>query len=332
MAGQADALVMGENSSDDVSDHERARADFAAALEAGLSSDAEKSIPCRFLYDARGSELFEEITVQPEYYPTRTEAAILADCAGEIANMTDSGTVLLEFGSGSSQKTEILLDALQDKLAAYVPLDISKAALDDAVARLSDRYPELRMLPIAGDFAKPVKLPPHLADEPHLGFFPGSTIGNLEPDDAVAILESMRETLQPDGRLVIGTDLVKPLDRLVPAYNDAAGVTARFNLNVLERANRELGTDFDTEAFRHAAIWNDGKNRIEMHLVSLRDQTVNGLSKPITIAAGEHLHTENSHKYTREGFKALAARAGWTTRATWTDRDDLFAVHVLVSQ
>lgn len=312
-------------------DRERARRDFASALETGLSSRAEKSIPCRFLYDARGSELFDEITRQPEYYPTRTEAAILEDCVGEIANMTADGAVLLEFGSGSSLKTEILLDAIADKLAAYVPLDISQAALDDAVARLSKRYRDLRILPIAGDFSKPVKLPPHLAELPHLGFFPGSTIGNLEPEDAVALLRSMRETLEPQGRLVIGTDLVKSLDRLVPAYNDAAGVTAAFNLNVLERANRELGTDFDTEAFRHAAIWNDEKSRIEMHLVSLADQTVHGLSKPVRIAAGEHLHTENSHKYTLESFAALADAAGWTTRQTWTDRDDLFAVHVLES-
>ncbi|MEO1205358.1 MAG: L-histidine N(alpha)-methyltransferase [Pseudomonadota bacterium] len=301
--------------------------DFADALFDGLTK-GEKSIPCRFLYDAKGSDLFEQITRQPEYYPTRTEAAILKTCAPHIVARSNPNTVLVEFGSGSSLKTEILLSAF-NHLAAYIPLDISQAALDDAVGRLNARFPKLSITPITADFSAPIDLPEEFSDHEHLGFFPGSTIGNMAEADAIALLGSMRETLGKNGRLVIGTDLVKPLDVLLPAYNDEAGVTAAFNLNVLRHANRVIGTDFDLSKFRHESIWNADKSRIEMHLISLTDQTIRGLSKPITISKGEHLHTENSHKYTVERFHHIAETAGWTPTEVWTDPSNLFAVHDL---
>lgn len=304
------------------------RQDFADALLAGLTGTA-KSIPCRFLYDAKGSELFEDITRQPEYYPTRTEAGILEDCSDDIAAETVDGTVLIEFGSGSSLKTEILLVELHHKLAAYVPLDISEDALDDAVERLSRSFADLKIVPIIGDFSHPISLPDAWKNKPHLGFFPGSTIGNLVPEEAIALLASMRETLGPGARLIIGTDLVKPLEHLIPAYNDAAGVTAAFNLNVLRHANRMLGTDFHLANFRHEAVWNAEKSRIEMHLISTLDQTITGLSQSIRLQEGEHLHTENSHKYTIDCFHDLAAKAGWRASKVWTDDRDFFAVHAL---
>lgn len=302
--------------------------DFASALFEGLTQ-RKKSIPCRFLYDAKGSDLFEDITRQPEYYPTRTEAAILKDCAPAIASSASRDTVLVEFGSGSSIKTEILISAFATSLAGYVPLDISQAALDEAVERLEKRFPKLSITPVTADFSKPIRLPEGDAKQGHLGFFPGSTIGNMVEADAIALLKSMHETLGATGRLIIGTDLVKPLDILIPAYNDSAGVTAAFNLNVLRHANRVIGTDFDLSKFRHEAIWNAEASRIEMHLISLADQKINGLAQPVAISEGEHLHTENSHKYTIERFHALAQSAGWTATQVWTDEAKLFAVHDL---
>jgi len=305
--------------------------EFVEALLDGLKGD-KKSIPCRYLYDARGSELFEGITRQPEYYPTRTEAAILEECAPMIAASLPEAPVLLEFGSGSSLKTEILLDAIAAKLTAYIPLDISPAALEEARDRLARRYPDLNIEPITADFHEPVRIPDRYTGNPHIGFFPGSTIGNLLPDEAVHLLESFHETLRPDGRLIIGTDLQKPLEVLLPAYNDAAGVTADFNLNVLRHANAAAGSDFDMEKFEHVAVWNDERARIEMHLVSKTDHTVTIGGQRVRFRQGEHLHTENSHKYTIEGFHDLVARAGWKPVRVWTDDNDYFAVHDLVSQ
>ncbi len=300
---------------------------FAAAVLDGLSRP-EKTLPCRFIYDRAGSELFERITALPEYYPTRTEIGILESCAAEIVARTPAGTVLIEFGSGSSRKTEILLRAL-DRLAAYVPLDVSAAALEDASRRLHRRFPGLRVIPLVGDFRTPPRLPDDLADRPRLGFFPGSTIGNFAPDEAVLLLRSMAEALGRDGRLVIGVDLLKGAEVLIPAYDDAAGVTAAFNLNLLARANRDLGADFDLAAFRHEARFNEERGRIEMHLVSVREQVVRVLGQSFSFAAGESIHTESSHKYTSEGFRTLAARAGWTARRMWSDAAGLFSVHEL---
>ncbi|HUS96242.1 MAG TPA: L-histidine N(alpha)-methyltransferase, partial [Hyphomicrobiaceae bacterium] len=274
--------------------------DFAAALVDGFSG-AQKSIPCRFLYDAAGSALFEEITELPEYYPTRTEIEILRARAPEIAREVEPGTVLIEFGSGSSIKTELLLAEMPD-LYAYVPIDISSAALREAHARIAQCFPALRVLPLCADFSKPLAMPPEIEGRPRLGFFPGSTIGNLPEPAAVKLLANMAGIVGPGGRLVIGADLKKDQRRLIAAYDDAAGVTAAFNLNLLKHANRVLGADFDVSQFDHLATYDPGHGRVDLYLVSQIDQTVNVLSRRFTLAAGEKIHTEHSHKYDIEGF------------------------------
>ena len=296
---------------------------FERDLIEGLSR-ARKSLPCRYLYDARGSELFEEITALPEYYPTRVETEILRDCAREIADRTPPGSVLVEFGSGSSTKTEILLSQLHD-LAAYVAIDVSSSALQDARMRLRDRFPRLRVECVVGDF-RSVALPLDLAGAPRLGFFPGSTIGNLEPAEAQALLRRFAAVLGAGSRLILGVDVIKDPAILVPAYNDAHGVTAAFNLNLLTRANRELGANFDVSAFRHVAIWNEQLTRIEMRLVSLRDQTVRIGDRTFRFVAGETIHTENSHKWPDGVFEDIVTDAGWRIARRWSDKDGLFRV------
>ena len=287
-------------------DEDVAPAGFAADALQGLGA-SQKTLPCQYLYDARGSELFEAITGVPEYYPTRTEIGILEAGVDDIVAQTPVGSVLVEFGSGSSRKTEILLAAL-DKLAAYVPVDVSATALADARVRLAARFPALRVEPVVGDFRDPLLLPDDLAERPRLGFFPGSTIGNFRPAEARALLRSMAAALGSGGRLVIGVDLRKGSAALLPAYDDAAGVTAAFNKNLLARANRELGADFDLDGFRHEARFNGAESRVEMHLVSERAQTVRLLGRSFAFRPGETIHTENSHKYTIEAFQAPGAR------------------------
>ena len=301
--------------------------EFANALLAGLSAPA-KSIPCRFLYDAVGSALFERITGLPEYYPTRTETRILRERAEDIARDAAPGNVLIEFGSGSSTKTELLLEKMH-RLHAYVPIDISHTALGEAHARIKRRFPDLRVLPVCGDFSQALALPPEIDGRPRLGFFPGSTIGNLTEAAAVKLLANMAKILGHGARLIIGADLKKDVRRLLRAYDDEEGVTAAFNLNLLKRANRELDADFDVGQFDHLALYNEGKGRVELYLVSLADQTVNLSGERISFAAGERIHTEHSHKYDIEGFQVLAARAGWRPHEVWTDEEVLFSVHVL---
>ncbi|MDB5594527.1 MAG: egtD [Hyphomicrobiales bacterium] len=299
---------------------------FAEAVIEGLSADT-KTLPCRFFYDAIGSELFEQITQVPEYYPTRTEAALLERSATGISARTRAGTVLIEFGSGSSRKTEILL-AQMPQLAAYVPIDVSGDALREAQARLAQRFPALDVLPVVGDFGADLHLPRHLAHAPRLGFFPGSTIGNLVPAHAQELLAQMGRQLD-GGRLIVGVDLRKDLAVLVPAYNDAAGVTAAFNLNLLTRINRELGGDFDLRAFRHDAVWNGDEGRIEMHLVSRKRQDVHLLGHVFAFTEGERIHTENSYKYSLEGFRRVAEGAGWRVTSVWTDERQWFSLQEL---
>jgi dimethylhistidine N-methyltransferase len=301
--------------------------DFAAAVLGGLSR-AQKSLPCRFFYDARGSELFEEITRLPEYYPTRTEAAILRANAAEMARAVPDGGVLVEFGSGSSLKTEILLGELAN-LRAYVCIDVSADALRDARNRLAERFPKLDVRPIVGDFSFPMALPPDLVEYRKTGFFPGSTIGNLTPAEAERLLRVFRAVLSPGGRLIVGADLKKDARRLVLAYNDAAGVTAAFNLNLLVRINRELGGNFAVDQFRHDAIYNPREGRIEMHLESLRQQEVSVGRRRFRFKAGERIHTENSYKYSIDQFQHLARSAGWLPDRVWTDDERLFSVHEL---
>lgn len=293
----------------------------------GLSRP-NKALPCSLFYDARGSELFERITTLPEYYPTRTETAILERHAHEIAAACPAGTLLVEYGSGSSRKTEILLEALPP-VSAYVPIDVSQTALAAACARLSWRFPTLRILAIEGDFTIALDLPPALSSHPRLGFFPGSTIGNFTPSEARDLLAGMAQNLGPHSRLLVGADLVKDLTRLLAAYNDADGVTAEFNLNLLVRLNREFRADFDAARFRHQAIFNDAESRIEMHLVSLGAQTVMFDGYRFEFTEGERLHTENSYKYTVPQFQALAVGAGWTPGRVWIDGENLFSVHEL---
>jgi L-histidine Nalpha-methyltransferase len=301
--------------------------DFARALLSGLTAPA-KSIPCRFLYDAAGSALFERITELPEYYPTRTEMRILRERAEQIAADAAPGNVLIEFGSGSSLKTELLLQKMT-QLFAYVPVDISAAALREATARIKKRFPGLTVMPLCGDFAQPLALSDEIAGRPRLGFFPGSTIGNLTQQAGVKLLANMAKILGHGARLIIGADLKKDVRRLIRAYDDADGVTAAFNLNLLKRANRELDADFDVDQFDHLAIWDEPHGRVELYLVSQAAQTVTVLGRRIAFTAGERIHTEHSHKYDVDGFQAMALRAGWRAKDVWTDEERLFSVHVM---
>lgn len=301
--------------------------DFADAVIGGLQAE-QKSIPCRFLYDARGSDLFEQITQLPEYYPTRTEIGLLETHADEISELAGEGVALVEFGSGSSRKTEILLAAMPT-LEAYVAIDISPSALTDAAQRLCKRFPDQSIVTVAGDFNGDVTLPDFVRDCSKLGFFPGSTIGNFDKADAVGFLQRAARLLGPDGSLLIGVDLKKDLDTLIAAYDDAQGVTADFNLNLLRRINRELDGSFDLSAFAHEAIYNSVAGRMELYLTSLRTQTVTVCGHKFSFAEGERIHTENSHKYTVDEFAALASRGGWESVSLWTDAKRLFSLHYM---
>lgn len=303
------------------------QSDFAQAVLSGLAV-ADKHIPCRFLYDARGSELFEDITRLDEYYPTRTEIHLLSDHGPEIAALAGEGCAVVEFGSGSSRKTHVLLEHM-DTASAYIPIDIDDTALKEAEARLRAEFPELPIYPVHADFHQDIKLPKEIDDAPKLGFFPGSTIGNFELDDATDFLADAGRLLGPGSALLIGADLRKDPDILIPAYDDAKGVTAEFTLNLIHRINRELGANLNVEQFAHEAIYNDDSGRIEISLVSLSHQEFEILGRRFTLEEGERIHVENSHKYTIPQFQALARDAGWTPEQVWTDKDDLFSLHYL---
>jgi dimethylhistidine N-methyltransferase len=304
-------------------------AELVASVLDGLAA-RPKRLASKWLYDAHGSKLFDRICEVDAYYPTRTETGILAANATPLAGFVPAGTALVELGSGSSAKTRILLDAL-DQLAVYVPVDISADHLRHAAAGLAADYPQLPVRPVVGDFTAGLPLPGELHDTPKLLFFPGSTLGNLEPDDAVALLRRLAQVANVAG-FVIGIDLEKDVARLRAAYDDPEGVTASFNLNLLARLNREIDADFDLSAFAHEARWNEERRRIEMHLVSRRAQEVRVAGRHFAFAEGESIHTENSHKYTLDGFAELAARGGWLTRERWVDDGELFSVHLLVPE
>ncbi len=304
-----------------------ARAEFAQAVLTGLSR-SPRGIPCRFFYDAEGSALFEEITQLAEYYPTRTETALLASHGAEIAEHVGGGVVLVEFGSGSARKTSLLLDAL-DEVRAYIPIDVSEASLAEATERLKARHPGLTVLPLIADFTKSCALPPVSGHARKLGYFSGSTIGNLSHTAARAFLEDAAHLLGPGSTLLLGVDLKKSLDILLPAYNDASGVTAAFNLNLLARINRELDGTFDLERFAHEAIYDDAAGRMEIYIVSLAEQKASVLGRTCACGAGERIHTENSHKYTVAEFQALAESVGWQPVEAWTDKAKLFSLHLL---
>jgi len=301
-------------------------ADFRAEVLDGLTQTPKRVSP-KYFYDQRGSELFDAITELPEYYPTRTELGILEDKGEAIADFLGDECMLVELGSGSSRKIRTLLDALEP--AAYVPLDISRDHLLGSARALAADYPDLEVhaacTDYSGDFQLP-ELPEHL---PRVAFFPGSSIGNFEPDDASRLLARLGRHLGEDGKLLIGVDLKKHNHILHAAYNDAQQVTAAFNLNLLERMNRELEADFDVELFEHQAYFNDDAGRIEMHLMSRIDQTVSVAGAQINFTAGETLHTESSYKYSIEEFQTLAEASGFVAGQVWTDEQQLFSVHCL---
>lgn len=299
--------------------------DFRAALADGLSRP-DKALPCRFLYDARGSALFDRICELPEYYPTRTELGILKGQAADIAAAIGPGVQLVELGSGSSLKVRLLLDALEAP-TAYVPVDISRDHLLQAAQRIQDDYPDIRVEAICADYGQGFELPP--ATGRRVGFYPGSTIGNLTPAEAETFMRLWAKKLGPGAAMLVGVDLQKSASILNPAYDDAEGVTAQFSLNLLHRANRELGTDFDVSAFRHRARYLEDEGRVAIHLVSQRDQTVRLGKQAFEIAAGEAVHIEDSWKYTLPGFKALARASGYEPVAAWTDEARLFSLHLL---
>lgn len=301
--------------------------DFLAAVVDGLSQP-QKRLSSKYFYDERGSKLFEQITDLPEYYPTRTEMALLRAHAAEFAKLIGPHASLVEFGSGSSTKVRILLDALEAP-AAYVPIDISRDHLIESAKGLADAYPDLMVVPVAADYTQPLKLPDIPDEAVRIGFFPGSTIGNFSRAEAVEFLRTAATELGTDNGLLIGVDLKKDPAILHAAYNDAAGVTAKFNLNILQHINRELGADFDLAGFTHDARWRPEEGRIEMHLVSNRRQTVRVDGHKFEFTAGESIHSEDSHKYTIEEFHTLAAAAGWRAHRHWTDADDLFSLHYL---
>src|SRR5262245_43521720 len=308
--------------------HEAAASDsFADHAIAGLGDDP-KWLSAKYFYDAAGSDLFEQITRLPEYYPTRAELSILERCAGEMAGYVPLSAALVEFGTGSTKKARILIEATP-QLAAYVPVDISAEFLAQEAAAVRRDIPWIAVLPVAADFTRDFDLPAQIRNRPRVGFFPGSTIGNFEPQDATEFLRQAGRILGAGATMIVGVDLIKDEAVLNAAYDDAAGVTARFNLNILRRMNRELGGDFDLASFRHRAFYNAADHRIEMHLESLRAQTVRVAGRNFTFARGETIHTENSYKYTIESFRALAQAAGWRPVATFTDPHDYFAVHVL---
>jgi dimethylhistidine N-methyltransferase len=301
--------------------------DFADAVLKGFAR-RPRSLPCRFFYDARGSELFEEITKLEEYYPTRVETALLEAHGAEIAELAGQGRTLIEFGSGSSRKTSLLLDALR-RVPAYVPIDISPESLREAAAWLAERHPRLAIVPRVADFTTTRTLPFAAQGWPKLGFFSGSTIGNLGHAEARRFLANAARLLGPGSRFLIGVDLRKSPAILIPAYNDARGITAAFNLNLLERINRELGGSFALSRFAHDAVWNEAQGRMEMYLVSLAEQIVRVAGRAYSFARGERIHTENSHKYSVEEFQALARAGGWQPVMAWTDPDRLFSLHLL---
>lgn len=304
------------------------RAAFRNDVLAGLSR-VQKFVPPKYLYDAAGTALFERICALPEYYPTRAERDILAARAAALAERLGPDVTLVELGSGSSAKAALLLDRLVAP-RAYVPVDLAADALGAATSRLHRQYPGLMVLPVRADFTQTFTLPPAAAAARRIAVhFPGSTIGNLEPADAMLLMRKIHRRLAPGGLFIVGVDTVKPVAMLERAYNDAEGVTAAFNRNLLLRLHRELGAELDFAAFEHRAFFNVPAGRIEMHLRSRDDQTVRVDGRSFTFRRGETLHTENSYKYAPEAFAALASQAGFGPGQVWQDAAGLFSVHVL---
>ena len=294
------------------------RDDVLAGLRAPIPA-----VPARWLYDHRGSELFDAITRLPSYYPTRTETAIFHEIMADVAARVPKGAVVVEFGAGSATKTPILLEAIAP--AAYVPVDISGDYLEHSAAELQQRFPKIEVIPVVADFARPFTLPGGIEHLPRLGFFPGSTIGNFVPWSATDLLRQFRALLGPGSQLLIGMDRVKRVDRLIAAYDDPEGVTAQFTLNLLTRINRELEGDIPVDAFRHEARWNDILSRIEIHLIATGDVSFSASGRSFRFAEGSSIHVENSHKYGPRGGRVLLLAGGWTPVAEWSDPAGDFA-------
>jgi L-histidine Nalpha-methyltransferase len=317
MAKQAAEITLTEQDSE-VSD------DLAEIMD-GLSRP-QKTLSSKFFYDETGSQIFEQITELPEYYPTETELSIMRDKVGEMVELIGPEASLIEFGSGSSLKIRLLLEHMV-RPAAYVPVDISREHLLASAEQLAADYPGIEILPVAADFTQPFELPsPQIPPVRNIVYFPGSTIGNFAIDDARSLLRVMYQEAGEGGALLIGVDLQKEVSVLERAYDDSAGITAEFNRNLLRRLNREFGANFDLDAFEHVAYYHRERGRIEMHLKSLRDQAVTVGGQRFFFRRGESIHTENSHKYTLPGFRELAASAGFTVHKVWTDARNYFSV------
>lgn len=305
---------------------------FLQDVICGLSQ-TPKQIPCKYFYDARGAELFTQICRTPEYYVTRTELALLDEILPEVADLIGRHATIIEYGAGEARKIRNLLSALREP-QAYVPVDISAEMLLQASHQVKGQFPQVAVHPVIADYTADLELPEVVARSRHgrrMVFFPGSTISNFTPGEARRFLRGMHSFLRAGDGLLLGVDLLKSPARLHAAYNDQQGITAEFNLNLLRRINRELHADFDLEQFEHYACFNPAKSRIEMHLVSLRDQTINIGRYQFQFAQGETLHTENSYKYSLRGVAQLGADCGFETLISWTDREQLFSLHYLVS-
>ncbi len=300
---------------------------FLAAVIDGLSSP-RKTAPCKFLYDQRGAELFERICTLPEYYPTQTEITLMLEHSSEIAALLGPEAQIIELGSGAAEKTRILLDACE-KPASYVAVDISRKSLEAAAATLAQDYPDLEVHAICADFTEDITINGDIPGRRRTCFFPGSTIGNFEPEETVALLAKTATLAGTSGGFLVGVDLKKDPAILHAAYDDAEGVTAAFNLNLLVRINRELGGNFDTKKFRHRAPYNEAEGRIEMHIESLCEQEVTVAGQRFAFAKGESIHTENSYKYDISQFQDVARKAGFRPDQVWTDPEALFSIHYL---
>ncbi len=315
-----------ESAVEEYLDQKPEAATFENEVLEGLAQ-AQKSLPCKYLYDTKGSQLFDQICDLDDYYPTRTETELLRNEAPSIATTLGPHVALIELGSGSSRKTHLLLDALEDT-ALYAPIDISEQHLLDAVERIASAYPDLHVQPICADFTSTIDLPDlpeHVSKR--VVFFPGSTLGNFAPKERESLLRGIHRMTQPEGGgLLLGVDLIKDTEILERAYNDSEGVTAEFNLNVLRHINRELSADFDLEKFVHKAVFNPEKERVEMHLESLTDQTVNLAGQSIPFRKGETIHTENSHKFRIASIAKLAEECGFSMERMYTDEKKHFAL------
>jgi len=301
------------------------RSTFAADVLAGLSA-SPKRLPPKYFYDDAGSLLFERITELPEYYPTRCEMSILRVHAADICRLIPEGAALIEFGAGAAKKARILLRA-SPQLAAYVPVDICGEMIEREAAELRADFPKLKVLPVKADITTRFALPAEAENAPsRVGFFPGSTIGNFEPHEAAGFLRNAARVLGRGATLIVGVDLIKPVEVLTAAYNDKAGVTSKFNCNLLKRINRELAGTFKLDGFEHHAFYNRERNRIEMHLASRKRQKVKVLGETVDFRAGETIHTENSYKYSVESLSALARGVGWLPAAAWSDPDNYFSI------